>query len=48
MLETLNASRYAMMITGSPVATAKMKGKNNPEGLLIDMGISIPKYNTPL
>ena len=37
-----------MIITGSPVAIANTKGKYKPDELAIVIGISIPKYNTPL
>jgi hypothetical protein len=30
-------------ITGIPVATAKIKGRYNPDALFIVIGISIPK-----
>lgn len=44
----LNASIYATIITGRPVAIAKIKGRNNPDGLATDIGINMPKYKTPL
>ncbi len=46
--EKVNAIRYAKTITGSPVAIAKTKGRKSPDVLEIVMGISMPKYKTPL
>jgi len=45
---TLKAINQANMITGIPVAMAKITGNIKPEALLMVMGISMPKYNTPL
>lgn len=36
------------MITGKPVAIAKIKGNISPDVLDMVIGINIPKYNTPL
>lgn len=46
--EKVNAIKYANIITGSPVAIAKTTGRKSPDVLEIVMGISMPKYKTPL
>ncbi len=43
-----NANKYAIMITGKPVATANNTGKYKPDALAMVIGISIPKNKTPL
>ena len=46
--ETAYAKTHAIIITGIPVAMAKITGKYNPDALDMVSGTSIPKYNTPL
>lgn len=48
MPDTVYASTHAIIITGIPVAMAKITGRYSPDALEIVSGTSIPKYKTPL